>query len=169
MKASDAFDALTTELKGTTLAMQAIGATRRLDLSALGDAQFLQRYGNEKDARDAILTRLNNVDGIYSSQLAIEIRVGTLSVPDADHDQLSAATDPKGLLRELANLRKRSADLNSQGSRTCSPIATSTAPRSASRTSTRCATARTPSVYRIAQRLAGLAGRGARDGPQLRR
>ena len=76
---------------------------------------FLQRYGNEKDARDAILTRLNNVDGIYSSQLAIEIRVGTLSVPDADHDQLSAATDPKGLLRELANLRKRSADLNSQG------------------------------------------------------
>jgi hypothetical protein len=115
LKASEAFDALTTELKSTTLAMQAAGATRRLDLSALGDAHFLQRYGNEKDARDAILTRLNNVDGIYSSQLAIEIRVGTLSVPDAEHDQLSAATDPKSLLRELANLRKRSADLNSQG------------------------------------------------------
>jgi hypothetical protein len=115
MKASEAFDALTTELKSTTLAMQAAGATRRLDLSALGDARFLQRYGNEKDARDAILTRLNNVDGIYSSQLAIEIRVGTLAVPDAAHDQLSAATDPKSLLRELANLRKRSADLNSQG------------------------------------------------------
>ena len=51
-----------------------------------------QRYGNEQDARDAILTRLNNVDGIFSSQLAIEIRVGTLSVPDAASDQLSAAT-----------------------------------------------------------------------------
>jgi hypothetical protein len=114
-KASAAFDALTTELKSTTLAMQAAGATRRLDLSALGDAHFFYRYGNEKDARDAILTRLNNVDGIYSSQLAIEIHVGTLSVPDAEHDQLSLVSDPKSLLRELANLRKRSADLNSQG------------------------------------------------------
>jgi hypothetical protein len=115
LKASEAFDALTTELKSTPLAMQATGATRRLNVSALGDAHFLQRYGNEKDARDAILTRLNNVDGIYSSQLAIEIHVGTLSVPDAAHDQLSAATDPKSLLRELASLRKRSAELNSQG------------------------------------------------------
>ncbi|HKS55569.1 MAG TPA: M12 family metallo-peptidase [Steroidobacteraceae bacterium] len=115
VKASDAYDELTTELKSTTVAMQAVGATRRLDVSALGDAHFFYRYGNEKDARDAILTRLNNVDGIYSSQLAIEIHVGTLSVPDAEHDQLSLATDPKSLLRDLANLRKRSADLNSQG------------------------------------------------------
>lgn len=114
-KASDAFDALTTELKSTTLAMQAVGATRRLDVSALGDAAFFYRYGNEQDARDAILTRLNNVDGIYSSQLAIEIHVGTLSVPDAEHDQLSLASDPKSLLRDLANLRKRSPELNSQG------------------------------------------------------
>jgi hypothetical protein len=115
LKANEAFAKLTTELKSTTQAMQATGATRRLDVSALGDARLLQRYGNEKDARDAILTRLNNVDGIYSSQLAIEIHVGSLSVPDASHDQLSAATDPKSLLRELANLRKRSGALNSQG------------------------------------------------------
>jgi hypothetical protein len=115
LQANEAFAKLTTELKSTTQAMQATGATRRLDVSALGDARLLQRYGNEKDARDAILTRLNNVDGIYSSQLAIEIHVGSLSVPDASHDQLSAATDPKSLLRELANLRKRSGALNSQG------------------------------------------------------
>jgi hypothetical protein len=114
-KASEAFAQLTTELKSATVAMQASGATRRLDMSALGDARFLQHYGNEQDARDAILMRLNNVDGIYSSQLAIEIHVGTLSVPDAAHDQLSAATEPKSLLRELANLRKRSSELNSQG------------------------------------------------------
>jgi len=115
VKANDAFAALTTELKGAPLAMQASGATRRLDMSALGDARFLERYGNEQDARDAILTRLNNVDGIYSSQLGIEIHVGTLSVPDAAHDQLSAATVPNDLLRELANLRKRTTSLNSQG------------------------------------------------------
>jgi hypothetical protein len=114
-KASDAFAQLANELKNTTVAMQAAGATRRLDVSALGDARFLQRFGTEQDAREAILTRLNNVDGIYSSQLAVEIHVGTLTVPDVAHDQLSAATDPKSLLRELANLRKRTSELNSQG------------------------------------------------------
>ena len=113
--ANDAFAALTHELKNAPLAMQAAGATRRLDLSVLGDSRFRARYGNEQDARDAILTRLNNVDGIFSSQLAIEIRVGSLSVPDASSDQLSDDTSPNGLLRELANLRRRTSALNSRG------------------------------------------------------
>jgi hypothetical protein len=95
--------------------MQASGATRRLDVSALSDAGFRQRYDSEEEARDAILTRMNNVDGIFSSQLAIEIHVGAVSVPDAAHDQLSAATEPKSLLQELANLRKNNAQLRSQG------------------------------------------------------
>ena len=114
-KASDAFAALASELKNSPVAMQAIGATRRLEVSALSDAQFLARYGSERAARDAILTRLNNVDGIFSSQLSIEIHVASLSVPDADSDQLSAATVPNTLLRELALLRKRSPELNSKG------------------------------------------------------
>ncbi len=112
---SDAFAALTHELKSSTVAMQAAGATRRLDLSALGDAAFRARYANEQEARDAILTRLNNVDGIFSSQLSIEIRVGTMLLPDATSDQLSASTVPNTLLRELANLRRRSPELNSHG------------------------------------------------------
>ena len=114
-KGSDAFNKLASELKNSSVAMQATGATRRLDVSALSDAQFRARYGNEQDARDAILTRLNNVDGIFSSQLSIEIHVGTLSVPDAANDQLSAATVPNTLLRELALLRKRTPELNSRG------------------------------------------------------
>lgn len=114
-KASDAFDALALELKNSPVAMQAAGATRRLDVSALGDARFRERYDNEQDARDAILTRLNNVDGIFSSQLSIEIHVGTLSVPDASGDQLSSATAPNTLLRELSNLRRSTPELNSQG------------------------------------------------------
>lgn len=114
-KADAEYSALMHELKNAPLSMQAAGATRRLDISALGDARFLQRYGNEQDARDAILTRLNNVDGIFSSQLAIEIRVGTLTVHTATTDPLSADTSPNGLLRELGKLRKRSPELNSQG------------------------------------------------------
>ena len=114
-KGSDAFEKLASELKNSAVAMQAAGATRRLDVSALSDAQFRARYDSEQQARDAILTRLNNVDGIFSSQLSIEIHVSSLSVPDADSDQLSAATVPNTLLRELALLRKRSPELNSQG------------------------------------------------------
>lgn len=114
-KASDAFGALALELKNAPVAMQAAGATRRLAVSALGDARFRARYDNEQDARDAILTRLNNVDGIFSSQLAIEIYVGTLSVPDASGDQLSSVTAPNTLLRELSNLRRSTPELNSQG------------------------------------------------------
>ncbi len=113
--ANDAFSALTQELKNAPVAMQASGATRRLDLSVLGDSRFRARHGSEQDARDAILTRLNNVDGIFSSQLAVEIRVGSLSVPDASSDQLSDDTSPNGLLRELANLRRRTSELSSRG------------------------------------------------------
>jgi metallopeptidase family M12-like protein/uncharacterized protein DUF11 len=114
-KGSDAFTALTGELKNSAVAMQAIGATRRLDVSALSDANFRARYGSDQEARDAILTRLNNVDGIFSSQLAIEIHVAAVSVPDAAGDQLSDATAPNTLLRELALLRKRTPELSSQG------------------------------------------------------
>ncbi len=114
-KASDAFAALANELKSTTVMMQAAGATRRLDVSALGDAHFRERFGSEQHTREAILTRLNNVDGIYSSQLAIEIRVASMSVPDAANDPLSSATVPKTLLRELADLRRRTPEMRSQG------------------------------------------------------
>ena len=169
-KASDAFDALATELKGTTLAMQATGATRRLDVSALGDAQFPPRYGNEQDARDAILTRLNNVDGIFSSQLAIEIHVGTLSVPDAASDQLSAATAPNSLLRELAQPAQAHAGAELAGRD--APVHRSQSRRQHDRHRVPRLAVRQPErrrPHRVAQRLAGLAGRGARDGPQLRR
>jgi hypothetical protein len=114
-KGSDAFDALASELKNSAVSLQAIGATRRLDISTLSDANFRARYGSDQEARDAILTRLNNVDGIFSSQLAIEIHVASVSVPDAAGDQLSAATAPNTLLRELALLRKRTPQLSSQG------------------------------------------------------
>jgi hypothetical protein len=114
-KASEAYASLTTELKNSTVAMQAAGATRRLELSALGDSRFHARYGSEQDARDEILTRLNNVDGIFSTHLSIEIYVGTVSVPNAANDQLSATTVPNGLLRELAELRKRTPELSSRG------------------------------------------------------
>ena len=112
---SQQFDALVRELKAAPVVMQAAGANVRLKISAMGDAAFLQRYANEADARDAILARLNNVDGIFSSQLGVEIQIPAMFINAADSDPLSNATAPNALLQELATLRKRSPELHSAG------------------------------------------------------
>jgi Metallo-peptidase family M12/Domain of unknown function DUF11 len=114
-KGSEQFDALLRELKSAPVVMQAASATVRLQISAMGDAQFLQRYGSEQEARDAILVRLNNVDGIFSSQLGVQLQVPTVLINGADSDQLSGATSANTLLLELGRLRKRSSELNSRG------------------------------------------------------
>lgn len=114
-KGDAAFDAMLQELKSSPVVMQAAGASRRINVSALGDPLFLQRYSSEQNARDAILTRLNNVDGIFSSQLGLEIRVDGLFVNDTISNGLSATTSPNGLLNELGKLRKRTAQLSSRG------------------------------------------------------
>src|SRR5690606_28608628 len=91
--------------------MQAAGATQRLEISVLGDVLLLNRFGSETQAREQILTRINNVDGIYSSQLGVQI-----SIPSIDFgDSLSATTSASSLLNELGDLRRRSANLNSRG------------------------------------------------------
>ena len=169
-KASDAFDALALELKNAPVAMQAAGATRRLDVSALGDARFRERYDNEQDARDAILTRLNNVDGIFSSQLAIEIHVGTLSVPDA-----SRRSAVLGHRAEYAAARAVEPAPEHAGAELAGrdpPVHRSRSRRQhdrhrLSRFAVR--QAQCGRADRVAQHVAGLAGRRARDGPQLRR
>jgi hypothetical protein len=114
-KGDEAFDSLVQELKNSPVVMQATGASKRITVSALGDFLFLQRYPNEQAARDALLTRLNNVDGIFSSQLGIEIRADAVFVNSASTDALSATTSANGLLNELGKLRKRTPELNSRG------------------------------------------------------
>lgn len=110
-KGTAAYSSLVTELKNTPAVMQALGATRRLEISALGDSLFMDRYGNEAEARAEILRRLNNVDGIFSSQLGVEINVPSIDIGDA----LSNTTSASSLLDELADLRKRSPNLYSHG------------------------------------------------------
>lgn len=113
--ALDEFTSLVGELKSSHLMAQAPGAAVRLQISAMADALFLQRYASEAQARDAVLVRLNNVDGVFSSQLGVEIQVPSVFANAAQSDPLSNATSPSALLRELAKLRKRSPQLHSAG------------------------------------------------------
>lgn len=110
-----AYTSLLNELKGSPVIMQAAGAAVRLELAALGDSLFLARYASELQARNEILLRLNNVDGIFSSQLGVEIQVPTLQITDAATDALSATTVPADLLHELGILRRNSPELYSRG------------------------------------------------------
>ena len=114
-----AYGALLRELKGSAVIMQAAGATRRLTLSALGDASLLQRYLerglNTQDAQDGILIRLNNVDGIYSTQLAIELRVDAVSIDHSLGNVLPDPVQPRSLLDELGTLRANSPAHRSHG------------------------------------------------------
>jgi MYXO-CTERM domain-containing protein len=114
-KGDAAFASLLQELKNTPSIQQALGASRRLTIAALGDAPFLERQADAQAARDAIIARLNNIDGIFSSQLGVQIQLGALTVNDATTDPLSGQTIPVELLGELGRLRRSSAELSSFG------------------------------------------------------
>jgi hypothetical protein len=114
-RADEAYKTLLQELKGQPALLQAPGATVAIQISALGDTLFRQRYSNDTEARNEILLRLNNVDGIFSSQLGVEIQVPTIDLSGTSNAALSTSTDPSALLAKLAELRKNSPEHRSRG------------------------------------------------------
>jgi len=112
-----AYDSLLRELKGSAVGMQAAGATKRLQISAIGDSLFLAQYAsNEQQARNEILTRMNLVDGIFSAPpLNVAIQASLIDVSAAATQGLSATTKAGDLLTSLADLRKNNSELNSRG------------------------------------------------------
>lgn len=93
----------------------ALTPDRQLEISVVGDAAFRARYASDADARDAVLTRLNIVDGIYSSQLGVAIDVASINIADALGDSLDSTTDPPILLDSLGRLRQQTPALDSLG------------------------------------------------------
>jgi hypothetical protein len=110
-----AYEAMIGELRATAQALQAGVATKGVEISILGDAAYLARYGSEAQARDAILTRLNNVDGIFSSQVGVELQVVSVNIAGDLTAGLSATTDSSALLDELGRLRQQSPALVATG------------------------------------------------------
>jgi hypothetical protein len=88
---------------------------RKLQISAIGDAAFLARYDSEDAARDAILTRLNIVDGIFSAQVGVAIEVTSINMADDLSNSLDDTTDPPLLLDSLGRLRQQTPSLSSRG------------------------------------------------------
>jgi hypothetical protein len=82
---------------------RAPGAALQIDIGAVGDFEFFLDKGQNAEA--AILTRLNNVDGIYSEQLGVQINVAELQIFNHPFDPFSDDRDAGGLLDELSNYR----------------------------------------------------------------
>ncbi len=110
-----AYGAMVGELRARAQALQAGVATQSVDISVLGDASYVARYPSEAQARDALLTRLNNVDGIFSAQVGVELNVASMDLTGALTGSLPATTDSSALLDELGLLRQRTASLNGTG------------------------------------------------------
>ena len=106
---------------GTAMA-QGPGAVSEINFSAIGDFEFTSARGGDAAAAAAITTRLNNVDGIFSQQLGVQINVPTLETHSdpADPfttpvDPITNETDPSVLLDELGRYRDGIPAHRSQG------------------------------------------------------
>lgn len=84
-------------------AARAPGAIEEIEVGAIGDFEFTNAMG--ADAATAIATRLNNVDGIFSQQLAIQITVNTIETFADSNDPFTDETDAGELLDEVASYR----------------------------------------------------------------
>lgn len=96
-----AFAQLGEEL-GNLPMLEAQGANRRIELRAVADYEFFLTWGSTSEAE--ILSRMNIVDGIFSSQLALEVDVTAVEVfqTPADPFTTDVASD---LLDEVVDYR----------------------------------------------------------------
>ncbi|MDX1480367.1 MAG: M12 family metallo-peptidase [Woeseiaceae bacterium] len=88
------------------------GAVEEIEIGAISDEEFTAAKTNPEQA---ILTRLNNVDGIYSSELGIQITVPLVEVFDAQDDPFTDTTDSGDLVDELRSYRSSNAAQSSLG------------------------------------------------------
>jgi len=94
---------------------QAPGAVEELMLGAVGDFEFTNARGGDSQAATAITTRINNVDGIFSQQLGVQLTIQTMDTFSNAADPFSDTNDPSMLLGELADYRQATPSQNSQG------------------------------------------------------
>ena len=107
------FSKLVGEL-GTAMA-QGPGAISEINISAIGDFEFTSAQGGDAAAAAAITTRLNNVDGIFSQQLGVQITVAVMETHSAAGDPFTNQTDSSLLLNELGLYRDSMATHRNQG------------------------------------------------------
>ncbi len=103
------YNKLIHEMAAATTAMQGPGAVKEITVYAIGDYEFTTDMGGSAAAEMAIMTRLNNVDGYFSQQVGVQIRVPALSIEThTDPNDPFTKSDPNELLFELSAYRDAS-------------------------------------------------------------
>lgn len=98
------YQALAAELSTQTASM-GNEPPLRLEMQALADAAFRAQYDSDQAALDAIMVRLNNVDGIFTAQMNLEVQATDIQLYASDPAPLSSSTDAGTLLNSVGQLR----------------------------------------------------------------
>jgi hypothetical protein len=104
--------AMLDSIAGEFEALGQSGAAWNLDIGAVADFEFSQRFGGNATA--ALLARFNNVDGIFSEQLGVQITVADIDVFTAPGDPFTQ-NNAQGLLDQLAVYRGATPAQDAQG------------------------------------------------------
>ena len=83
-------------------------------LNVFGQKLTVRQMQSEAGAAAAITTRLNNVDGIFSSQVGVQISVQVIETFDTNSDPFTTS-DAGALLEELSDYRSTNPAQNSNG------------------------------------------------------
>ncbi len=82
---------------------QGPGATSQIDFAVIGDYEFTS--AQLLDAGAELTTRMNNVDGIFSMQLGVQLNVNRIDTFAANNDPFTDESDSSLLLDELTDYR----------------------------------------------------------------
>jgi hypothetical protein len=108
--AQPTYKAIFAELQQRASAIAATVPTKELDLALVADTQFAGDYG---DAQGEMLARLNNVDGIFSSQVGVRIVSGFVQALSSNGGMTSTA--PETLLSQFETYRRATPAAASRG------------------------------------------------------
>jgi hypothetical protein len=86
--------------------------TREVEVGLMGDLQFYQRNG--ADTEQALVSRFNIVDGIFSDQAGLRITVGSLRIFTSTSNPFTTNV-PEGLLKQLSKQRQSDSALQAFG------------------------------------------------------
>ena len=89
------------------------GAVSEINIGTIGDFEFFGVHGT--DSNTAIMDRMNNVDGIFSTELGIQINVPVIETFTDAGDPFSDEVNSSLLLDEVATYRANTAAQNQNG------------------------------------------------------
>lgn len=96
-----------------TMPSEAPGATQQIDIGVIADRSFSDDKGAGTD--DAVIARMNIVDGIFSEQAGVQLSLRVIESYQGAADPFSDVTVPSDLLTELRDYRNVTPAQNANG------------------------------------------------------